>query len=147
MWLSWHRIMFYILFWFKICKNIHFKGLYLFSLHQHTVKSNMTIRQHSCHITSIEQRFNNGYLSCLFSLNLLSYGELSIYVLLLRFGLSNQYIILDNTGWLFFIALHFVKRFVWYIFFISLHLLLILFLFGASTASPWIPLSRVSASY
>ena len=49
-------------------------------------------------------------------LNILIYGELSIYVLLLRFVLSHRYNMQDNTGWLFLIVLHSVKRFVWYIF-------------------------------
>ena len=48
--------------------------------------------------------------------NLLSYGELSIYVLLLRFDLSHRYNIQDNAEWLFFIVLHLVKMFVWYLF-------------------------------
>ena len=44
------------------------------------------------------------------------YGALSIYVLLLRSGLSNWYNIKDNRGWLFLTVLHFVRRFVWHIF-------------------------------
>ena len=44
----------------------------------------------------------------------MSYGELSIYVLLLRFGISHRYNIQENIGWLFFTVVHFVKRIVWY---------------------------------
>ena len=90
--------MFCTLFWCRIWKNVHFEGSYLFTLNQHTGKSNITIRRHSFHITSTEQTLNNGDLSRLLGLNLLSYGELSIYVLLLQFGLSHQYNIQENTG-------------------------------------------------
>ena len=41
--------------------------------------------------------------------------ECTILILgLLRFGISHQYNIKNNTGWLFFIALNFIDRFVWY---------------------------------
>ena len=46
----------------------------------------------------------------------MSYGDLSIYVLILRFGLSHRYNIKENIGWLFCTVPHFFKRFLWYIF-------------------------------
>ena len=91
-------MLFFTLFCCIVWKNVHFEGLYLFFLHQHTVTINSTIRKYFCHITSTEQTVNGGDLSCLFGLNLLSYGNLSIYVLLMRFGLLHLYNIQENTG-------------------------------------------------
>ena len=48
--LSWHWIMFCTLFWWKIWNNVHFESLYLFTLNQHTAKSNSTVQQHYRHI-------------------------------------------------------------------------------------------------
>ena len=44
--------MFCGLFWCRIRKNLHFEGIYIFTLHQHTATSNITIRQQSFYITS-----------------------------------------------------------------------------------------------
>ena len=56
--------------------------------------------------------------------NLLSYGELSSYVLLLRFGLSHWYNTQDNTAWLFFIVLQLFRRFCEIFLFYWIYLLL-----------------------
>ena len=52
--------MFCTLFWCRIRKNVHFEGLYIFPLHQHTATSNITILRHSRYITSTEQTLNGG---------------------------------------------------------------------------------------
>ena len=48
--LSWHWIMFCTLFWCIILNNVCFEGSCIFTLHQHTSISNITIWRHSCHI-------------------------------------------------------------------------------------------------
>ena len=47
--------MFCALFWRRIRKNVHFEYIYLFTLHQHTVTINNTIRQHPRYTTSTNQ--------------------------------------------------------------------------------------------
>ena len=61
--LSWHQIMYFALFWCIIRKNVHFEGIYLFPLHQHTATSNSTIRQQSRYITSTQQALKDGALA------------------------------------------------------------------------------------
>ena len=56
------------LFWCKIRKNVHFEGLYLFTLHQYTAMSNIKIWRYSHHIISTDQTLNDGALSCIFGL-------------------------------------------------------------------------------
>ena len=41
-------------------ENEYFEGVYLFPMHQHTETINSTIRQHSCYITSAQQRLKYG---------------------------------------------------------------------------------------
>ena len=56
----WHWIIFFALFWYRICENAHFIVIYLFSLHWHTAISNITIKQHSRSITSTQQTLKYG---------------------------------------------------------------------------------------
>ena len=44
-------------------ENVHFEGIYLFPVHQHTATSNSTIRWHSCYFTSTQQTLKDGALS------------------------------------------------------------------------------------
>ena len=44
-------------------EKVHFEGLYLFPLHQHTVTYNSTIWRHSRYITSVDRKLNKGALS------------------------------------------------------------------------------------
>ena len=136
MWLSWHIIMLCILFWGRISKKYHFKGLYYFpcinTQWRATARFDNTPVISPLQSKDLTTGLYHVYLVC----NLLSYGELSIYVLLLWFGLSHRYNILDNTGWLIFIVLHFVKSFVWYIYFFSIQLLLRFFCLGPASRLP-----------
>ena len=55
--------MFCDLFWCIIWKNVHFVGIYLFSLHQLTATSNITIQQHSLYITYTQKTLKDEDLS------------------------------------------------------------------------------------
>ena len=65
--LTWHWIMFCALFQCRILKNVHFEGIYLFPLHQHTETINSTIRKHSCYITSSQKTLKDGAISLVVS--------------------------------------------------------------------------------
>ena len=43
--------------------NVHFEGIYLFNLHQHTVTINITIQQHSRYITFTQKTLKDENIS------------------------------------------------------------------------------------
>ena len=110
--LSWHWIMCCTPFWYRIREDIHFEGLYLFTLHQHTLKSNSIIQQYSCHITSTKQTLNDGALSLLFGFKPIKLWWVIniclttavLFSALIKY--SGQYMVTV------FIVLHFVKSFL-----------------------------------
>ena len=114
--LSWHWIMFCTLFWCRIRKMLILEVYIYFPWINTHRRATAPLDNTPVMSTLQRKHWTTGLYHVYSVLNLSSYGELSIYVLLLLFGLSHRYNIQKNTVWLFFTALHFVKRLVWYIF-------------------------------
>ena len=91
--LSRHLIMFCVLFWCRIRKNVHFEGIYLFPMHQNTATSNSTIRRHCRYITSTHKTLRDGALS---GVGKSLWGRLWLWFKSPRFSNIRQYTTVTN---------------------------------------------------
>ena len=108
--------MFCTLFWCRIRKYVHFEGIYLFPLHQHTATSNITIWRYSRHINSTDWTLNDGDLARLFGLKPIQLRWVINTCLTFAVWFITSIYHSGQYRVTVLIVLHLVKRFVWYIY-------------------------------